>query len=303
MASAELRILRAAPAVTIQDAGRAGQLRFGVGASGPMDRLGFERAGRWLGAAGSAGLEFGPAGLSFVLDSKRAQAAFDGGAFTLTVNGRRQKWPAVIKLTPGDVVDITPGAWGNYGYVRFDREMDVPMVLGSRSTSLVAGLGGLQGRALVAGDILGLAQIDALGQRQKPTERVRPEPAPIRVLWGLHADLFEAGVRQAFVEKPFAVSQRLDRMGVRLNDAEGVFAGEPVLSLVSDAVVAGDIQILGDGTPIVLMRDHQPTGGYPRIATVISADLDRFAQMRPGETVRFAPVTPQAAHALAASAA
>jgi allophanate hydrolase subunit 2 len=80
-------------------------------------------------------------------------------------------------------------------------------------------------------------------------------------------------------------------MGVRLTDTAGVFATAPILSLVSDAVVAGDIQILGDGTPIVLMRDHQPTGGYPRIATVISADLDRFAQLRPGTPLAFAPVT------------
>jgi allophanate hydrolase len=87
-------------------------------------------------------------------------------------------------------------------------------------------------------------------------------------------------------------------MGVRLDDVAGVFAETTVLSLVSDAVVAGDIQILGDGTPIVLMRDHQPTGGYPRIGTVIDADLDRFAQMRPGTTLAFAPVTLQKAREL-----
>ena len=80
-------------------------------------------------------------------------------------------------------------------------------------------------------------------------------------------------------------------MGVRLSDPTGVFSGQRKLSLVSDAIVPGDIQILGDGTPIVLMRDHQPTGGYPRVATVVSADLDRFAQMRPGTELRFRPVT------------
>jgi allophanate hydrolase len=83
----------------------------------------------------------------------------------------------------------------------------------------------------------------------------------------------------------------MDRMGVRLDDIEGVFADVAGLSLVSDAIVPGDIQILGDGTPVVLMRDHQPTGGYPRIATIISADLDRFAQMRPGTRVTFESVT------------
>ena len=80
-------------------------------------------------------------------------------------------------------------------------------------------------------------------------------------------------------------------MGVRLDDPAGVFADASALSLVSDAIVPGDIQILGDGTPIVLMRDHQPTGGYPRIGTIISADLDRLAQLRPGHDVSFQPVT------------
>ena len=87
-------------------------------------------------------------------------------------------------------------------------------------------------------------------------------------------------------------------MGVRLTDSERVFADATILSLASDAIVPGDIQILGDGTPIVLMRDHQPTGGYPRIATVVSADLDRFAQLRPGTAVAFASVTVEHAHAL-----
>jgi allophanate hydrolase subunit 2 len=125
---------------------------------------------------------------------------------------------------------------------------------------------------------------------------LHPRPAeaierPIRVVWGLHAEVFDSATRQRFVSEPFVVSTQLDRMGVRLADRGGVFGGSRILSLVSDAVVPGDVQILGDGTPIVLMRDHQPTGGYPRIATIVSADLDRLAQVRPGSEVRFTPVT------------
>ena len=114
---------------------------------------------------------------------------------------------------------------------------------------------------------------------------------PIRVIWGIHADLFHPAVRRRFVEEAFEISTSLDRMGVRLVDRDGVFREQRRLNLVSDAIVAGDIQILGDGTPTVLMRDHQATGGYPRIATVVTADFDRFAQMRPGSEVRFRPVT------------
>jgi len=107
----------------------------------------------------------------------------------------------------------------------------------------------------------------------------------------VHADLFDPRERAGFVAGQFHVSRRLDRMGVRLEDRSGVFSHAQHLSLVSDAVVPGDIQILGDGTPIVLMRDHQPTGGYPRIGTLLGEEIGRFAQMRPGKPVSFKPVS------------
>ena len=142
-------------------------------------------------------------------------------------------------------------------------------------------------RALRAGDVL---DFGSKGADVASATRAEAE-GPVRVVWGIHADLFPATVREAFVSEAFGISAKLDRMGARLDDRRRVFAGVQNLTLVSDAIVAGDIQILGDGTPIVLLRDHQPTGGYPRIATVISADLDRFVQMRPGSAVRFQPVT------------
>ena len=165
--------------------------------------------------------------------------------------------------------------------------MDVPPLLGCCSTNFTFVLGVLMGRALKAGDHIAFGEMGSL-----------PAPAgsstgegPIRVLWGLHADLFDTSLRTTFATSPFAISTSLDRMGVRLTDPQQIFRAQRRLSLVSDAIVPGDIQILGDGTPIVLMRDHQPTGGYPRVATVVSADLDRFAQLRPGAAVRFRPVT------------
>jgi biotin-dependent carboxylase-like uncharacterized protein len=292
-----LKVTRAGPLVTLQDKGRFGALAYGIGASGPMDRAAFARAGRWLGNAGPTGIEVTRAGLAFTIEGGPVRAAFDGGAFALRKNGKRADWPSVLQLAPGDRVDITPGDWGSYGYVRLDHEIVVNPVLGSRSTSSIAGLGGLEGRALRNGDGLALQPV-ASGLRAPEPEPARRETGPIRFVWGLHADLFNEQQREAFVARPFAVSTRLDRMGVRLEDKHGVFADAHILSLVSDAVVPGDIQILGDGTPIVLMRDHQPTGGYPRIATVISADLDRFAQLRPRDELTFEPITLQKAHQL-----
>jgi len=166
--------------------------------------------------------------------------------------------------------------------------------MGSIATNSRARIGGLEGRSLMAGDRLCLVD-GAVSVGSRPPNPVAE--GPIRFIWGLHADLLHTA-RERFVTASFRISTRLDRMGVRLDDPAGVFADSKILSLVSDAVIPGDIQILGDGTPIVLMRDHQPTGGYPRIATIIAADLDRFAQLRPGSAVAFAPVGVEHAHLL-----
>jgi len=280
-----IRLARAGPLTTLQDAGRPGLLAAGISASGPMDRGAFDRAGIWLGGAGSTGIEF-TGGLGFEVEAGPLAMAADGGAFALSVNGTSVAWPARAILNPGDAVEIRPGAWGNWGYLRFGREIEAEPVLGSRAANSIAGLG----RTLAAGDRIAFGDEAA----RKPAPHPRPTEqgeGSIRVIWGLHADTFDREMRSRFVTKPFRVSARMDRMGMRLDDRGGVFREQRALSLVSDAIVPGDIQILGDGTPIVLMRDHQPTGGYPRIATVVSANLDRLAQMRPGSEVHFEPVT------------
>lgn len=280
-AKARLRILRAAPLTTVQDAGRFGALGYGIAASGPMDVFGWASAG-----GGRSGIEFTRAGLEFELVSGAVTASFSGERFHLRVNGERLVWPNRVELKKGDKVAVTPARIGLYGYVRFAGDIDVPEILGSRATNTIAGLGGLDGRALRAGDTLAIVA----GPETAPIPAPLAGTAPFRFVWGLHADLFDARERRDFVSSSFFVSQRLDRMGVRLEDRGRVFGQAQHLSLVSDSVVPGDVQILGDGTPIVLMRDHQPTGGYPRIGTLLADEVSRFAQMRPGTEVRFEPV-------------
>lgn len=287
---------RAGPLTTIQDRGRFGALRYGISASGPMDGGAFALAGAMLRQAGSAGIEFTRAGLAFTVEGAAVEAALAGGAFAVSVNGQPRPWPARLGLEAGDRVEVTPGPRGNYGYLRFSQEIDVPEILGSRATNIVAGLGGYNGRALKAGDWLTLAP--GTTRSGLVPDAAAASDLPIRVLWGLHADLFDAEARLAFEGAPFEISTQLDRMGVRLVAPSATPIEAHGLSLVSDAIVPGDIQILGDGTPIVLMRDHQPTGGYPRIATIVGPDLDRFAQLRPGSAVRFDPITPRRAREL-----
>jgi biotin-dependent carboxylase-like uncharacterized protein len=263
-----ITIVRAGPLTTLQDSGRFGMLRHGISASGPMDAGTFRAAGAALPRAGTTGIEF-TQGLAFETDGPLVIAT-----------------PEVRELRAGDKVELPPAA-GNYGYVRFDREIDIPAVLGSRSTNATVGLGGYKGRALKAGDRLSFG---LEGRPETPAISSAPRDGPLRVIWGIHADLFDPRLRERFAQAAFRVTASLDRMGVRLGDPSGLFRDQRRLSLVSDAIVPGDIQILGDGSPIVLMRDHQPTGGYPRIATIVSGDLDRFAQIRPGTDVSFRPV-------------
>lgn len=263
-----ITILRAGPLTTLQDLGRFGMLRHGISASGPMDRQAYRQAGTALPRAGTTAIEY-TQGLSLMATGPLLVA-----------------YPELYSLAAGERLEVPPAA-GNYGYVRFESELDVPPVLGSRSTNVTVGLGGYKGRALRAGDVIAMGGI---GHRVAPPSREERQ-GPLRIIWGVHADLFPAALREQFVGAEFRVSTQLDRMGVRLENATGLFTDQRRLSLVSDAIVPGDIQILGDGSPIVLMRDHQPTGGYPRIATVIDADLDRFSQMRPGTTISFEPVS------------
>ncbi|MDB5614172.1 MAG: biotin-dependent carboxyltransferase family protein [Devosia sp.] len=289
-----LKLTRAGPLTSIQDLGRFGMLRHGISASGPMDRTAYLSAGQ-LAGGGQGGIEFTMAGLEITVASGRCRVGFCGGNFVVRVNDQALAWPGAAELGAGDRLAITPGAWGNYGHLRFDGDILAQPMMGSIATSSRAGLGGLDGRSLHVGDVIEL--IGSGAEPVVPVVRERTD-GPIRIIWGIHADLFSQELRQKFLDASFTISSRLDRMGVRLEDDDKVFTDATNLSLVSDAIVPGDIQILGDGTPIVLMRDHQPTGGYPRIGTVITVDLDRFAQLRPGSAVAFRPVTVEHAHAL-----
>ncbi|MDP2781801.1 biotin-dependent carboxyltransferase family protein [Devosia sp.] len=286
--SATIAITRAGPLTTVQDAGRFGQLRHGISASGPMDGVAYRLAGA-LAGADHGGIEITMAGIGLRLQSGQCRVGLAGGRFDARHNGLMLEWPGAVSLAAGDELTVMPGTAGNYGYLRFDGAPVLPTIMGSLATSSRARLGGLEGRPLQVGDVLELA--DAAGPAPQAVTARQAETGPIRFVWGLHADLFASPVRQRFVTTPFVISRQLDRMGVRLTDAGGVFADATILSLASDAIVPGDIQILGDGTPIVLMRDHQPTGGYPRIGTIISADLDRFAQLRPGTDIAFSSVS------------
>jgi len=183
---------------------------------------------------------------------------------------------------------VRAGSAGSWCYVAAAGRIAVAPMLGSVSTHTRTGLGGLGGRPLAAGDILPVETPRALGggPAEIGAPAIRRGDGPIRVVLGPQDDFFAPDQIEAFLRGPWTVSARSDRMaymleGPKLTHAKG-------FNIVSDGIAMGAIQVPGAGQPVVLMADRQPTGGYPKIATVIGVDLGRLAQMRPGERLSFA---------------
>jgi len=290
-------VLDAGPQTTVQDLGRPGQLRSGIPPSGPMDRTSFIAANRLVGNAdGTAGLECTVMGPRFEVAAAGA-IAVTGAEMPVTVNGgEAPRWSA-IPLRPGDVVRVGPARAGLRGYVAFAGGIDVPVVLGSRSTYLRGRLGGLGGRALRKGDVLKLFPAPAPVARQLASPLVSFEDEPtLRVVPGPQADRFTEGGIATLLSHAYAMLPQSDRMGARLSGPR--IAHRCGHDIISDGIALGSIQVPGDGQPIALLVDRQSTGGYTKVATICSFDIGRLGQVKPGQRVRFAAVTVDEAHAI-----
>lgn len=295
-----LRVAFAGPHVSIQDGGRPKFMRYGVPASGPMDRASFSRANRALGnAPDAAGIEVSPGGLSLTGVEGTVHLAIVGGGFRVARDGRSLPSAGVVALEPGQNLTIRPGAWGSWTYVAFAGALRSARWLDSAATLAAAGFGG---GALVSGQILEIDAASASDLREGALPD--PEPpgdAPLRVVLGPQDRYFSQDAVARLLGEPFAVTDAFDRMGVRLSGPDLKPAG--ALDIPSEALLRGSIQVAGDGVASVMLSDHGTTGGYPKIATVIAPDVDRLAQRRPGDPVRFSAISPQEAVAAAREAA
>jgi biotin-dependent carboxylase-like uncharacterized protein len=294
--NAALTIISAGPGVTLQDAGRHGYLRFGVTAAGPMDALAMATANRAVGLAdGATAIEVSLGGIELTTDGATLPVAVAGGEFEVSLDGR--KLPNVVRLalTPGARLRIRAGASGAWCYVAVGGGIAVPPMLGSNATHTRSMLGGIDGRALTAGDTLPVRNVVPCesGIAALTTPWLAPTNDPIRVLLGPQDDYFSREQIETFSGASYTVSHRSDRMASFLDGPQIVPTDG--LDIVSDGIVMGAIQVLGDGRPMVLMADRQVTGGYPKLATVIGPDQRRLAQMRPGAAVRFSIATIDAA--------
>ncbi|HTB48076.1 MAG TPA: biotin-dependent carboxyltransferase family protein [Acetobacteraceae bacterium] len=313
--SAALRAVLPGPYVTIQDAGRRGWRRFGVSVSGAMDWPALALANTLVGnPPDTAALEFAHFGGTWEIAAESCRIAVTGGDFALSADGvalapwrshtLRQRQLLTLKGSPDAV----------WGYLAVAGGFDVTRQLGSCATHLRSGLGGFAGCRVAEGDVLPLRaaqapdgperRMAAPDREGRPGREARPGPepgpgreaSPVRVVLGPQDDFFTPDTIASFLATPWRVSHRGDRMGTWLE-------GPPIAhangyNLLSDGLVPGCIQVPGSGQPVVLLMDCQTIGGFPKLATIITADLPRFTQCRPGSLVRFAAVDVEAAQAV-----
>jgi len=263
---------------TVQDLERPGYAHLGISASGAADALSL-RAGNLLvgNAEGAAALEMTLAGGAFEFES-HAIVALTGADFEASIPMWTRFW-----VTPGEQVRCGHARSGARCYLCVNGGVDVPLVLGSSSTHLLTGLGGFEGRALKRGDVL------AVGQGESGAQ------APRRLKPALHGDIIHVtapGNAYALCDTTWEVREDSDRMGIRLR---GPALEHHTGYMLTEGVPLGAVQAPPDGQPIILFVEHQTTGGYPKVANVISADFHAVGQLRPRDEVRFEQVSIDAA--------
>jgi antagonist of KipI len=287
-----ITITQAPPYLTVQDGGRRRSRAFGVPRGGAMDLFALEALNSIVGnPADAAALEWALSGGALKFETECA-FAIGGARARATVGGNDVPPFTTVYAAAGDELEIEQITDGRFLYVACAGGIDVPAVLGSRSTYLPGHFGGFQGRMIGRGDSLPLgarpSTVPAAGFTCPAELLPAYTSSVVRVTTGTHADLFDDSAWRAFTETDFVVSHASDRTGYKLH-------GQPVShrlgSLPSDPGCQGAIQIPSEGTPIVLMADAPTVGGYPKIAAVSKADIPILAQRCPGASVRFEVIT------------
>lgn len=311
-----LRILRPGLLTTVQDRGRHGLQHIGVVACGAMDPVALELANGLVGnPADAAVLEITVVGPEILFDAD-ALVALTGAEMEARVGGMPLPANRPVLLPKGTVLNTRRATLGSRAYLAVAGGIALPPVLGSRSTYLPAKFGGLQGRALKAGDVLPLAEgVSSLSSKryEKLKNKRRHsdlrtvgwsvpaltlparEPIVIHAMEGRHHAHFDAASRRAFFDATWRVTPDSNRMGFRM--AGPVLAREEAAEILSEPACLGTVQVPAGGLPIALMADHQTTGGYPKIAEIAGADIPGLAQLAPGGSVRFLKCTLEEAQA------
>ena len=297
---ASLTVLDPGFLTTVQDLGRQGYQQFGVPVGGAMDTYSLRAGNRLVGNGDHL------AALEVTLEGPRlkvrgeAVVAVTGAKLKVWKNGQRvPQWQALY-LCEGDEFCIGNVERGARAYLCVAGGLDVPLLLGSRSTFLGGGWGGFHGRVLRAHDVLPLVAVTSERLKTEGNFALEEDqsvlPAkvtPVRVMLGSQSSLFSAATLESLCAGYYQISPQADRMGYRLMGEVLVSSG--MADVVSDGIAPGSIQVAGNGQPTIMLADRQTTGGYAKIATVIGADLPLLGQMKPQDRVQFVAVNYEAA--------
>lgn len=311
-----LRIVSPGTLACIQDQGRFGYRRIGVPQSGVLHAdLAWVANKLAENPVDTALIEFFFSGPTLRLEEGTLRLALAGDFSAELIRDKvkhtLKSWRTVT-LEAGDTLQVGPVMSGKTGYIAISGGLDLPQVMGSNSTYLRGGIGGVDGKKLLPDSTLAVIRetVEAGPDQQLPRSsdlatlgllQSAPEPdlpANIRVILGPQDDYFTVAARHDFVTGTYKVSQESDRMGSRLEGPVLVHHPDKKPEIISDGIVPGAIQVPGNGVPIILLADGPTVGGYPKIATVCSVDLPRLAVMPPGSQIRFEVITPESAETL-----
>ena len=282
-----LSVKTVGPGVAVQDFGRPGYLAHGLTRGGAADPLAVHEGAALLGQSASlAVLEMVGVGGTFEA-RQDTRIALTGAAMTVHMDGSPIAWNASHMLRAGCTLTLGGTREGTYAYLHVGGGFDTPPLLGARATHLSTGLG----RLVAAGDALPVGPDVGAGTGLCLPRDARFAGGTVRVVPSAQTLDFAPSLRERFEKTQFRRDPRGNRQGVRLDSDGPGFSNPEQLSVVSEVIVPGDIQIAGDGAPFVLLAESQTTGGYPRIGTVLPCDLPIVAQATPGASLRFAFVT------------
>jgi biotin-dependent carboxylase-like uncharacterized protein len=286
------RVLNPGMFTTVQDMGRYGYLEYGIPISGAMDTFSLVAANLLVANnSNDACLETTLSGPELHA-LKETQIAITGGTCSPKINGQNVPTWQTLEVREGDTISLGKVESGCRAYLSLRGGVDAPKMLGSRSTYVRGGFGGIDGRQLKVEDIIEGFDAPLLKDRYSMSEDCVPRfPGQynVHVILGPQSDMFTEEGIGTFLSNPYKVSLEADRMGYRLEGP--TIEHKAKADIISDALLPGAIQVPKSGKPIIIMRDAQTTGGYPKIAVVISPDLSLLGQAKPGDVIEFSKIT------------
>ena len=295
-----IRVLKEGMLTTVQDLGRIGYQSQGFGVSGAMDSRSCKIANLLLdNPENEAVLEFTLIAPKIQFTSETI-IAITGGDFAPMVNKEPVKMYTALYMHRGDILEFSGCKNGSRGYIAFSSYLDVPVVMGSRSTNLKCEIGGYRGRRLLKDDYVGFRikrrYLPYFLSRTLTLNEFSDENITLRVVLGPQSEYFTKKGLETFLNNEYTITSDFDRMGCRL---DGPYIGyKKTTDIISDGTALGSIQVPSHGKPIILLADRQTAGGYAKIANIVSVDIPKLVQLKTDNTVRFEAITVEEAQKL-----